>query len=362
MTQGFVKNRKFRGLMAVDWWDRAGEVFQHNHPGIEFQKRDLFQRSEIAEVCDQLRLKCDVLLGGPPCQGFSTLGIRRENDRRSHLVDTFLDMALEISPKVIIMENVRGITSKIHSSGASFADFASSRLANGHPKSGYNSRNILINTLDFGLAQTRKRWILLAVRIDVDNDGQVLDCLVQQIESRKSKKHKTIRDVMGDLPMVDCGQGAEELTYTVASTGVMKTVYNHRPMDHKPALRERLSHVRPGRGLPDVPRHLLTEHLKRMLDGKYGNGGHIKNIYGRMEWDQPSGTVVAGIDKITCGRFIHPEFNRLLTPRECARIQSFSDEFRFFGSLVSQYYLIGNAVPPKLAGVIAKSVQAALET
>ena len=86
----------------------------------------------------------------------------------------------------------------------------------------------------------------------------------------------------------------------------------------------------------------------------------MKNIYGRMSWDLPSGTVVAGIDKITCGRFVHPEADRLLTPRECARIQSFPDDIRFAGSLVNQYYMIGNAVPPRFSATLAGAVADAI--
>src|SRR5262249_19902508 len=103
-----------------------------------------------------------------------------------------------------------------------------------------------------------------------------------------------------------------------------------------------------------------NRHLKRMKRGAYGSGGHVKNIYGRLEWDKPAGTVVAGIDKITCGRFIHPNANRLLTPRECARLQSFPDDFVFFGSAVTQYYLIGNAVPPNVSTAIMLAACAVL--
>jgi DNA (cytosine-5)-methyltransferase 1 len=113
--------------------------------------------------------------------------------------------------------------------------------------------------------------------------------------------------------------------------------------------------------LLDVPRRLLTDHLRRLVDGAYGSGGHVKNIYGRLEWGKPSGTVVAGIDKITCGRFVHPVENRLLTPRECARLQSFPDEFAFMPSLVASYYLIGNAVPPKAAAAMGRSVASFLD-
>jgi DNA (cytosine-5)-methyltransferase 1 len=80
-----------------------------------------------------------------------------------------------------------------------------------------------------------------------------------------------------------------------------------------------------------------------------------------MDWDKPSGTIVAGIDKITCGRFVHPEDHRLLTPRECARIQSFPDEFQFLGGQVAQYYQVGNAVPPVMGRILAATIGSFLE-
>ena len=94
----------------------------------------------------------------------------------------------------------------------------------------------------------------------------------------------------------------------------------------------------------------------KMAKGEYGSGGFVKNVYGRLEWDKPCGTIVAGIMKITCGRFFHPENDRLLTVRECARLQGFEDSFKFAGSLNEQYTLVGNAVPPLFAKTLGEAV------
>lgn len=354
LSHGLYRHEKFKGILAVDSWPVAGKVFSLNHPDMPFELRDLFDSEDLRGIEDRLRGKCDVLLGGPPCQGFSTLGKRRDNDRRSCLVETFLNLCVHIRPKILVMENVRGITSKIHQSGMTFSEFVNDTLTNGHGSSTYNTKDILINALDYGLAQTRTRWFLLGVRKDIDEDGRILDRIATTIERHKSRNRLVLRDVIGDLPHVESGEGADEMF--VESNGTKKTIHNHRAMNHTPHLIRRLSHVPPGGGLRDVPYELLTEHLRKMLAGSYGDGGHIKNIYGRMEWDKPSGTIVAGIDKITCGRFVHPSANRLLTPRECARIQSFPDEFRFCGSNVAQYYLIGNAVPPRVSLILADAI------
>ncbi len=359
LTNGFYRKKCFRGILAIDSWRIAGEVFTENHSKIPFELRDMHNLSELELITEKLKDKCDILLGGPPCQGFSTLGKRRDGDRRSSLVEIFLEICLRVKPKIIVMENVRGITSKIHENGVLFPEFINQKLANGSGISKYDIENIIIDTREFGLAQTRVRWFLIAVKKDINHNNAVLQNIIKGINKRKTRKVRVLREAIGDLPYIESGEGADK--FITDNGGGRKIIYNHKAMKHSQALVERFSYVPIGGGLLDVPRRLLTDHLKRMLDGAYGNGGHPKNIYGRLDWDKPAGTIVAGIDKITCGRFVHPSANRLLTPRECARIQSFPDTFRFLGSLVNQYYMIGNAVPPKISSVIADSICQALK-
>ena len=136
-------------------------------------------------------------------------------------------------------------------------------------------------------------------------------------------------------------------------------VHNHQVFDHGKDVIERIKNVPPGGGLQDIPDCYLNDHLKRMKSGYYGSGGFVKNVYGRLEWDKPSGTIIAGIRKITCGRLFHPESDRLLTVRECARLQTFDDKFQVYGSFNNQYTLVGNAVPPlfaKICGDIIKTI------
>jgi DNA (cytosine-5)-methyltransferase 1 len=356
LSYGFYHNPKFTGLLAVDYWPIAGKVFRENHHRMPFQLADLYNAEEVQSISAQLKNRCDILLGGPPCQAFSTLGKRKDNDKRSSLIESYVRLCIDVQPKIIVMENVRGITSKKHKSGLSFPDMVKVRINKGTIK--YDVADILINTLDYDLAQTRTRYFIFAIRRDMKESNEILRTIISNIERQKRNTGKTLRDVIGDLQHIEAGQGAEEIT--VRDGGRTTLIYNHRAMNHSERLVKRLSHVPPGGGLLNVPRRLLTNHLKKVLDGEYGNGGLIKNIYGRMEWDKPSGTVVAGIDKITCGRFVHPTANRLLTPRECARIQSFPDSFKFQGSLVNQYYLIGNAVPPAISQVIAKAISDAI--
>ena len=175
------------------------------------------------------------------------------------------------------------------------------------------------------------------------------------MESYKEEKLKVIKDVIYDLPRLESEEGDEELEVNG------KVIYNHNVFKYSDILLKRFSFVKPGGGLRDIPDEYLPDHLLKVRKGAYGNGGLQKNVYGRLEWDKPSGTIVAGIKKITCGRFVHPENDRLLTVRECARIQGFPDDYKLTGSMTEQYTLVGNAVPPKFSEILGKAIRQILE-
>lgn len=335
-----------RGRLSVDFWAPALETAKLNHPKVPTALVDLSISENRQAVAERLQ-GVDLLLGGPPCQGFSTLGKRRDGDVRSTLVDAFAEICRSVRPRIALVENVKGITSKAHPSGVSYADALKASLREG----GYRCSSNVLTLTDFGAAQTRSRWFLLAIREEGQDAASVEQNFWDDVQSKKTAHPGTLRQVIGDLPRLSAGEGAESFPWPDS-----RVIYNHRAMNHSAALVERLRAVPPGGGLPDVPVKLLTPHLKRLVSGDYGSGGHVKNVYGRLEWDRSCGTIVAGMDKITCGRFVHPDDDRLLTPRECARLQGFDDEFIFTGGQVSQYYQIGNAVPPFISRILASAL------
>jgi DNA (cytosine-5)-methyltransferase 1 len=356
-SYGFNSKIGYQNILAVDSWDASVKVYSQNYPKNSPMTLDLSDLKSINYVTKILRENgCDVLVGGPPCQGFSTLGLRRHSDKRSELVEVFIEIAKKIQPSIILMENVRGILSMKHPKGGIYPERIRNILNPSSIKK-WDCKDLLIDMQDFGLAQTRKRNLFIAVnrkKVDIEIFWKEFDINLNKFIKKSSQAN--LRDVIYDLPRIPMGEIGPDVVNLKG-----KKIYNHRAMKHSSELIARFKHVPPGGGLMDVPKRLLTDHLKRMVSGNYGSGGHVKNIYGRMEWDKPSGTIVAGIDKITCGRFVHPEDHRLLTPRECARIQSFPDDFVFEGSNVSQYYMIGNAVPPKFSEVLAKIVKNCLQ-
>jgi DNA (cytosine-5)-methyltransferase 1 len=344
---GFEQSGSFRTTLAVDHSESALQTLSSNLSATDVRRLDLSNDEVQNDIADRYSDAFDVILGGPPCQGFSTLGKRRDGDERSTLVDQFANLAVRLRPKVIIVENVRGILTKKHPSGGTFASALRHTLTT-NELCKYECSEQVLNAAEFGVPQTRVRWFLLAIRQDFAAAKAASRAFWKAVGLRRVPVANTLRDAIGDLP-------------PATKQGLDSCPANHARMNHSPNLVARFKHVPPGGGLLDVPRDLLTPHLKRMIDGAYGSGGHVKNIYGRMEWDKPSGTIVAGMDKITCGRFVHPTEHRLLTPRECARIQTFPDFFVFSGGQVSQYYQIGNAVAPRLSTILAIAAANSLE-
>lgn len=336
-----------KDTVAVDVWEAAKNNYTSYGPlaQSEFLQLDLFNdenRDKLANIL--IKKKIDVLAGGPPCQGFSTLGKRDDGDHRNKLVDAYLSIALKVSPKMLIMENVPAIQSMKHESGLRYPDHAKKLLK----ENGYYASTVFMEGEKVGLAQSRKRLFLLAVNKAYvepieDFEEEILTEL-EKLENGYDKK--TLRDVIFDLPRYESGEGMD----IAEANG--RPLYNHTVFKYREDNLRRIKCVPYKGGLQDIPDELLSDHLKKMKSGGYGSGGFVKNLYGRLDWDQPSGTIVAGIKKITCGRYFHPECNRLLTVREAARLQSFPDDYIVKGSMTEQYTIIGNAVPPRFSEIV----------
>lgn len=346
MSLGLIK-AGLEDTVAVDFWDAAKNNYTTYEPlsKSEFLQKNLFKKDEIEDVIAKLReKKIDLLAGGPPCQGFSTLGKRDNEDCRNKLVDAYLEIALKVRPKMIIMENVPAIQSMKHSSGLKYPEYAKKLLQ----ENNYYSTTVFMEGEKVGLAQSRKRLFLLAVNRefvgDIDDFSAEIKKLIEAKEETYEKR--TLRDVIYDLPRYESNQGEDISEYNG------KPLYNHTVFKYREDNLARIKTVPYDGGLQDIPDALLSNHLKKMKSGGYGSGGFVKNLYGRLNWDKPSGTIVAGIKKITCGRYFHPECDRLLTVREAARLQSFPDDYLVKGGMIEQYTIIGNAVPPRFSEVI----------
>lgn len=279
----------------------------------------------------------DVLVGCPPCQGFTRMRNKQGvNDERNSLVLRYLDYVKEFLPVYAVFENVPGLIRTKH--GQEFYE----QLYDGLTRIGYNVVKYLLNAAEYGVAQHRRRVIAIAAR-----DGSAPPPPVpthgnpgsQEVLNGLRLPWKTVRDGIGNgrFPALRAGENGEHNgkypNHIAPKTGD-KVLDFIRMIPHN------------GGSRTDLPKEFW-------LDCHKNHVGH-EDVYGRMEWDKPSNTLTTGCTNPSKGRFVHPEQDRAITPREAATLQGFPMEYRFYGAHISAQ--IGNAVPPPLAKSIAESL------
>lgn len=318
----------FRVLAALDNDDAARETFKFNF-GLDPLKDDAREvtADRLLRAAMIEREECTVVVGGPPCQGFSVQRRGSRQDSRNDLVKTFLDLVLEIRPRFFVIENVGGLLSRHGREFHRYIDQASS-------SAGYRLHVKKLNAADFGVPQIRWRVVMVGERLDDSRSYFAFP-----IPAFSSETYRSVRTAIANLPMPP------------ADGSPHQDVWNHfREARLSPTNLERLKHIPEGGGREHLPSELAlpchTNNKKhRHLD-----------VYGRLSWDKPAVTITARFDSFTRGRFGHPTDDRTITLREGARLQSFPDQFRFFGNREEIARQIGNAVPPTLARAIAMSL------
>lgn len=287
----------------------------------EVRGDDLLKRIGLA------RGELDLFAGGPPCQGFS-LQRRRgyESDERNDLVGDFFRIVEELLPRAFMLENVV-MLGKVR--GQRYTTEGFSRLH----QLGYQITSGEVNCANYGISQTRRRFIAVGVR--------TAEPFEFPAHTHEEGQWKTVRDAIGDLP--DCPEDFSEHPDWPNHIRCRVTQRNL----------EMLSHVPPGGGWRDIPKRLWLDCMKRW-DGKSGGW---PDVYGRLEWSGQCPTITAGFDSFSRGRYTHPEWNRAISPREAARLQTFPDRIRFCGTRHDVRLQIGNAVPPRLAFVFGEAIR-----
>ncbi len=311
--QGFI-NSGYDCKLSIDNWKPASDTHIKNYPKIPFLEKD------IRNIDFSKFKNIDVVIGGPPCQGFSSIGKQNKKDKRNNLILNFARAVKEIRPKFFVMENVRGINNKKYQ--PLIAEFL--KILN---NSGY--KNIISSVLcaaDYGIPQLRYRTFFF---------GSLCGSELQfpKIKIKDKLKYKTLKDCIFDL------EGKEN------------SISNHIPMKHNKIVKERISYIKEGGGISkDIPKRLLKGSRSDFSNNTIQNFSHI---YKRLHYGKPASTMVPGHNAFP----LHPKKNRSLTVREAARIQTFSDKIEFIGTRQEQCILVGNAVPPILSKIIASHIK-----
>lgn len=333
MTLGFVQTGRFEVVWANDFdaaalssyranFDAGGE---HSHHG------------DIAVLLDaDFRFPAaDVVIGGPPCQGFSLLNKGRANDRRKSLWREFLAVVEKVEAKVAVMENVPQLlrSSEHHQIEAELRRQGFRHIAAG-----------VLNAADYGVPQLRRRAVIIASRIGaiaLPAPSRAHPQLRQDVP-----RWLTVRDAVGDLPVPHGTSmtGAPPLDLHFSRTPTEVSLQRYRA-------------VPPGGNRFDLQRNRPDITPACWLNKPTGS----TDLFGRLWWERPSVTIRTEFFKPEKGRYLHPEQDRPITHREAARLQSFPDDFIFRGSKAEIAKQIGNAVPPLLAKAIARQVEAAFE-
>jgi DNA (cytosine-5)-methyltransferase 1 len=287
---------------------------------------------KILQHYDLKKGDIDLVVGCPPCQGFSSL--RRTTypngkDPRNSLIFTFLQRVTEINPRAVILENVSGIAKKQ-------GQWYLGGFLRHMEKMGYRTNCAVINAADYGVAQFRRRVFAICAKGEVrpvfpaaTHGGQRKGC-------SSLKSPSTVRDRIADLPPLAAGENCSHIS-------------NHRARIHPARIMKVIRNIpKDGGSRRSLPEQLWLPCHRRLDDRTRQGAG---SVYGRMAWDKPSPTITCRCTTPSSGRFLHPEQDRAITPREAARLQSFTDDFIFPEDFCKTERLIGNAVPPILMKV-----------
>ena len=378
LSLGF-QDAGFQVAFANDINEEYANTYRLNHDGTVFFRNSIedLKTADVFKETDLHRADIDILIGGPPCQGFSINAPKRSlEDDRNHLFREYGRLVLEgLRPKVIVMENVPGMVSL--DGGRFIRDIYTL-----FQQAGYRMRHMILCAAHYGIPQERWRLffigtILKGVEITFPEPshfapvranftgGRSLTWLPMiqngvrrpNLFGRLLKPFTTVRDAISDLPVLAVNTGLDEMEYgsrplsdyqRLMRAG-SKLLYNHVAGALSRQNLERLRHIGPGGSWRDIPHDLLPKGMKRAR-----RSDHTRR-YGRIAPEGLSGTVLTKCDP-HWGSFFHYEQDRALTVREAARIQSFPDSYRFYGSRVSQYEQVGNAVPPLLAKTLAEHI------
>lgn len=332
LSLGF-ENCGFDVVLANEYDESIAAAYKANHKGTRMIVGDITSL-DLEKTFGPYKGQIDVVIGGPPCQGFSQKGQRKTiHDERNFLFKYYVRVVELVKPQYFVMENVPNLLT-------AEKGYFRKEIEELFNSMGYQLKMGILNASDYGVPQNRRRAVIIGKR------GGAAPGL-----PKPRNITVTIWDAISDLAYLSSGEGEEEQEYRGKPRseyqkklrGGSGTLRNHVATRHSRLALERLAMIPPNAGKEVLP----EEHLTRSI---------YSGTWTRMRKDEISVTITTRFDTPSSGKFTHPFLDRAITVREAARIQSFPDSFRFVGSKGSQMKQVGNAVPPLLAGAIAEVV------
>lgn len=332
LSYGFER-AGFDILLGIDNDSKALETFELNHKGSKSICGDITQISYEKDIKPLLNGKrIDVIVGGPPCQGMSLSGPRKFDDPRNKLYLSYIRLVKEIQPKAFVIENVPGLVGLF---GGQIKDSIIEKFT----EMGYRIEYKILCSADYGVPQSRKRVVFVGTKVGKFEYPAVNPNVV------------TCSMAISDLPTLEDELGEEVSAYAYPPQNhyqqLMRkrsdVVYNHVAASHSDKVKKIIALVPDGGNYKDLPQ-------------EYRSSRNFHVAWTRFASDKPAPTIDTGHR-----HHFHYKYNRVPTVRECARLQSFPDDFRFLGNKTQQFRQVGNAVPPLMAQAIAEQVKKMLE-
>lgn len=333
LSYGF-QNAGFHVALGVDVDEAALRTFRRNHFASKGEIIDLFRDDCMEQIESHLEgCKVDVIVAGPPCQGFSLTGPRRFDDPRNELYLRVFDAVKRFAPQGFVIENVRGMASL-------YKGQVKDEILRRFTALGYNVSWRIVCAADYGVPQLRHRLIFVGLRKELGH-------FVFPEPELDPAHYVSCRDAIGDLPARtdDLGTEIDEYDclpfspYQRMMRGIELTLHNHVGTNHTDYVKSVIALVPPGGNYKDLPEGV-------------GDSRKFHVAWTRYHPDRPSNTVDTGHRN-----HFHYQYNRVPTIREFARLQSFPDNFVFFGTKTQQNRQVGNAVPPLLGQALAAQLR-----
>jgi len=342
LSYGFTIDNRFEIVAGNEILEDMAKAYSLNHPNIKIYNCDI-KDFGIKNLTNDLGIKkgnIDIIIGGPPCQAFSSVGKRLKDDPRANLFREYYRVLKEVNPKLFLFENVRGLLSI--RDGELFRE-----IVELFESLEYKVSYKILNSADYGVPQIRKRVIIIGTKLEKEF---IYPKPTHSNIDKELNPYLNLSDAIGDLPFI--GNNQESFKYAkrpqnkfqkLMRKDTKSKLIEHNSPNNNPKIIKIMKTLKDGGTPQELPKHIRP------------NSG-FSNNYCKLWWEKPALTITRNLGTPSSSRCIHPKAHRPLTTREGARLQSFPDNYKFYGSRSAKNLQIGNAVPPLLSIVLKDTI------